>query len=133
MFESIFFDFRPLKKMVVYNLFRKILDPHGSFLFNFLCKGLQSSLHRVIVYFPIMVIKCYVSTINASLGILLAIVDRGIARGQPPPNYEKVGVREMLQICNEIDTLEGSIEIASGTALFYLEKDVSLYTKGAFH
>ena len=39
-------------------------------------------------------------------------------------------VFENAQICNKIDTLEGSIETASATALFYLEKDVSSYKKG---
>ena len=36
------------------------------------------------------------------------------------------------QICKKTDTLKGSIEIASATALFYLEKDVSLYPKERF-
>ena len=34
------------------------------------------------------------------------------------------------QICNKIDALEGSFEIASATTLFYLEKGVSSYSKG---
>ena len=43
-------------------------------------------------------------------------------------------VFENAQICSKIDTLEGSIEIATATVLlFYLEKNVSLYTKGRFH
>ena len=36
------------------------------------------------------------------------------------------------KICNEIDTLESSIEKASATALFYLEKNVSFMSKVRF-
>ena len=36
------------------------------------------------------------------------------------------------QICDKIDALEGSFEVASATALFYLEKGVSLYPKRSF-
>ena len=42
------------------------------------------------------------------------------------------GCSRNAQISNKIDTLEGRIEIASATVLFYLEKDVSLYPKGRF-
>ena len=42
----------------------------------------------------------------------------------PPPKMKNV------HIWNKIDSLEGSIELASATALFYLEKEVSLYPKG---
>ena len=37
-----------------------------------------------------------------------------------PPNDENVGVQE-TQICNKINTLEDSIEIAIATAIIYLE------------
>ena len=36
------------------------------------------------------------------------------------------------QICYKIDTLEGSFEMASTTALFYLKKGISLYKIRAF-
>ena len=62
-----------------------------------------------------------------ALSIFVHVRIRGKARGQgrqaPPSNYVKVGVR---------DKLAGSIEIASATALFYLERGVSLYSKGNF-
>ena len=37
------------------------------------------------------------------------------------------------QICNRIDALDSSIEIANATALLYLEKDVSVYPNRRFH
>ena len=37
-----------------------------------------------------------------------------------------------VQICNKIDTLKGSIEAARAAALFYPEKNVSLYPKYHF-
>ena len=55
------------------------------------------------------------------------------ARGAAtPPPMMKSWCSRNPQICNMIDTLEGSIEMASTTALFYLEKDVSLCPKGCF-
>ena len=58
------------------------------------------------------------------------------SRGQegqlPPPPMMKSCCSRNPQICNNIDTLEGKIEIVSATVLFYLEKDISLYPKGHF-
>ena len=55
------------------------------------------------------------------------------ARVPPPPyNKKKIWCSKNAPICNKIDALEGSIEIASATAYFYLEIDVSLYPQGCF-
>ena len=53
------------------------------------------------------------------------------ARGRPPPITKKFCSRN-AQICNKIDALEGSFEIASATALFHPEKGVSLFPKRRF-
>ena len=50
-------------------------------------------------------------------------VARGIIKNWCPRN---------AQICNRIDKLERSFEIASTTAFFCLERCVSLYPKGGF-
>ena len=46
------------------------------------------------------------------------------------PNDKISWCSRNVQICNNIDTLEGSFEIASVTAPFYLKKGVSLFQKG---
>ena len=46
---------------------------------------------------------------------------RSQGAGGPPP-VMKSGCPRNCQNCNKIDTLEGIIEIASATALFYLER-----------
>ena len=53
---------------------------------------------------------------------------QGDKRAAVPPMMKSCCSRN-AQICNIIDTLAGSIEISSATALFYLGKDVFLYPK----
>ena len=48
------------------------------------------------------------------------------------PNDKKSLCSRNAEISNEIDTLVGSFETASATALFCLEKGLSLYQKGHF-
>ena len=45
---------------------------------------------------------------------------------------ERSWCQRNAQICNKIDTWEGSIEIASAAAPFYLEKGAYLFSKGRF-
>ena len=64
---------------------------------------------------------------------VIIIVIRGVARGNKegrPPPMIKMWCSRNAQICNKIDTLEGSIEIASATAIYNLEKDTPLCPKG---
>ena len=63
-------------------------------------------------------------------------VSSGLARGTKgevevtTPNDKISWCLRNVKICNNIDTLEGSFEIASVTAPFYLKKGVSLFQKG---
>ena len=50
----------------------------------------------------------------------------------PPPPMMKIWCSRKAQIYNRMETLEGSFKIVSATALFYLEKGVSVYSKGRF-
>ena len=50
-----------------------------------------------------------------------------VASNLPPPPVIQRWCSRNAQICNKIDNLEGSFEIASATNLFYLVKDVSSY------
>ena len=56
-------------------------------------------------------------------------VERG---GGGRPNDKKSCCSRNAQICNKIDALAGSSEMASATALFYLEKGGPLYPKKCF-
>ena len=59
----------------------------------------------------------------------------GVARGQGRVANHSVMknlVFEKYSNLQKTDTLEGSFEIASETALFFLDKGISLYPKGRF-